>query len=211
MLCGAKYSATNKTFYSHKIKKHNTKLHAYLTGDAEEALRAARIQKRVDTPKITLSSWMEFQNMAQRQYLDARNSNHRRSRCSIFCSKASTCQRLIALELWCLAKRIASLAYGITTENPRLWTAHNPWDISRTPGGSSSGRLRRWRRTLRCRSGTSTGRVCEFPASLYESRLKPTFRGASVVLESVPLSGQVLVVLGASCTNERRCRAFAVK
>jgi aspartyl-tRNA(Asn)/glutamyl-tRNA(Gln) amidotransferase subunit A len=80
-------------------------------------------------------------------------------------------------------------AYGVTTNNPHFGPAHNPWDLSRTPGGSSGGSAAALAAGLCCGSiGTDTGGSIRIPAALCGLvGLKPTFSRVSVA-DVVPLS-----------------------
>jgi aspartyl-tRNA(Asn)/glutamyl-tRNA(Gln) amidotransferase subunit A len=58
-------------------------------------------------------------------------------------------------------------AYGVTSENPHYGPARNPWDLERTPGGSSGGSAAALAAGLCYGSiGTDTGGSIRIPASL---------------------------------------------
>ncbi|HET9399576.1 MAG TPA: amidase, partial [Candidatus Acidoferrales bacterium] len=58
-------------------------------------------------------------------------------------------------------------AYGVSTENPHYGTAHNPWDASRSSGGSSGGSAAAVAAGLCVASlGTDTGGSIRIPSSL---------------------------------------------
>lgn len=80
-------------------------------------------------------------------------------------------------------------AYGVTTDNPHYGPAHNPWDISRSPGGSSGGSAAALAAGLCYGSiGTDTGGSLRIPASLCGIvGFKPTF-GRVSVSDVIPLS-----------------------
>ncbi|HET9400887.1 MAG TPA: amidase [Candidatus Acidoferrales bacterium] len=80
-------------------------------------------------------------------------------------------------------------AYGVSTENPHYGTAHNPWDASRSSGGSSGGSAAAVAAGLCVASlGTDTGGSIRIPSSLCGTiGLKPTF-GRVSCYGTVPLA-----------------------
>jgi aspartyl-tRNA(Asn)/glutamyl-tRNA(Gln) amidotransferase subunit A len=73
-------------------------------------------------------------------------------------------------------------AYGVTSNNPHYGPVHNPWDLSRIPGGSSGGSAAAVAAGLCYGSiGTDTGGSIRIPASLCGIvGLKPTIGRVSV-------------------------------
>jgi len=80
-------------------------------------------------------------------------------------------------------------AYGVTSNNPHYGPVHNPWDLSRIPGGSSGGSAAAVAAGLCYGSiGTDTGGSIRIPASLCGIvGLKPTL-GRVSVQGVIPLS-----------------------
>jgi aspartyl-tRNA(Asn)/glutamyl-tRNA(Gln) amidotransferase subunit A len=80
-------------------------------------------------------------------------------------------------------------AYGVTSNNPHYGPVHNPWDLSRIPGGSSGGSAAAVAAGLCYASiGTDTGGSIRIPASLCGVvGLKPHYRRVSTQ-GVVPLS-----------------------
>lgn len=80
-------------------------------------------------------------------------------------------------------------AYGVSTENPHYGTAHNPWALSRSTGGSSGGSAAAVATGLCVGSlGTDTGGSIRIPSSLCGTvGLKPTF-GRVSCYGTVPLA-----------------------
>ncbi len=73
-------------------------------------------------------------------------------------------------------------AYGVTNDNPHFGRALNPWDTSRTPGGSSGGSAVAVAARLALGAlGTDTGGSIRIPASLCGiTGMKPTFGRVSL-------------------------------
>jgi aspartyl-tRNA(Asn)/glutamyl-tRNA(Gln) amidotransferase subunit A len=80
-------------------------------------------------------------------------------------------------------------AYGVTSNNPHFGPVHNPWDLSRIPGGSSGGSAAAVAAGLCYGSiGTDTGGSIRIPAALCGIvGLKPTLGRVSVD-SVIPLS-----------------------
>jgi len=74
------------------------------------------------------------------------------------------------------------LAYGITSNNPHFGAIHNPWDLTRIPGGSSGGSAAAVTAgILPFATGTDTGGSIRVPASFCGIvGLKPTFGRVNV-------------------------------
>src|SRR5215207_1388965 len=74
------------------------------------------------------------------------------------------------------------IALGVTGNNPHYGTAHNPWDITRIPGGSSSGSAIAVATGMALGAlGTDTGGSIRIPASLCGVvGFKPTFGRVSL-------------------------------
>jgi aspartyl-tRNA(Asn)/glutamyl-tRNA(Gln) amidotransferase subunit A len=73
------------------------------------------------------------------------------------------------------------LAYGITSNNPHYGAVHNPWDLTRIPGGSSGGSGAAVAAGLvPFATGTDTGGSIRIPASYCGTvGLKPTYERVS--------------------------------
>lgn len=69
------------------------------------------------------------------------------------------------------------LAYGVTSDNPHFGTVHNPWDIERSPGGSSGGSGAAVAANIVFGAmGSDTGGSIRIPASFCGTvGLKPTY------------------------------------
>ena len=79
--------------------------------------------------------------------------------------------RLTKAEAFVLGKtNMHELAMGYTTTNGEFGATHNPYDISRIPGGSSGGTGLRWRRAWCLRGSVATPVArCEFRPRCAES------------------------------------------
>jgi aspartyl-tRNA(Asn)/glutamyl-tRNA(Gln) amidotransferase subunit A len=91
---------------------------------------------------------------------------------------ASVVARLRDLGAVLLGKtHMHELAYGITNDNPHYGPCHNPWDVTRIPGGSSGGSAAAVCAGLGYASfGTDTGGSIRIPASYCGvTGFKPTY------------------------------------
>src|SRR5579862_4736691 len=164
-----------------RIEKYSAPLHAYLTVTSEDALRAAheseaRFARRksrgpLDGIPISLKDnvWTKGVRTTAGSKVLANFTP---------ADDATIVERLHRAGAVILGKtNMHEFAYGITTENPHYGAAHNPWDTTRTTGGSSGGSAAAIAAGLCVASiGTDTGGSIRIPASLCGiTGLKPTF------------------------------------
>lgn len=101
--------------------------------------------------------------------------------------------RLLAAGAVLLGKtNLHEFAYGVTNNNPHYGPVHNPWDVSRVPGGSSGGSAAAVSAGLGIASlGTDTGGSIRIPsAACGVVGLKPT-RGLVPLHGVIPLASSL--------------------
>ena len=106
---------------------------------------------------------------------------------------AAVVDRLIAAGSILLGKtNLHEFAYGVTSINPHYGPVHNPWDLSRVPGGSSGGSAAAVSAALGVASlGTDTGGSIRIPsAACGVVGLKPT-RGLVSLRGVIPLASSL--------------------
>jgi aspartyl-tRNA(Asn)/glutamyl-tRNA(Gln) amidotransferase subunit A len=176
-----------------RFEKANARLNAFITVTREEALKGAR------------ASEARFAKRAPRSLLDGipislkDNLWTRGIRTTAGSAilrnffppqNAPVVERLVRAGAVMLGKtNMHEFAYGVTSENPHYGAVHNPWDVARTPGGSSGGSAAAVAAGLCVASvGTDTGGSVRIPAALCGVvGLKPTF-GRVSCFGTIPLA-----------------------
>lgn len=176
-----------------RFEKANGQLNAYITVTRAEALKAARASEArfmrgkqrglLDGIPISLKD-----NLWTRGIRTTGGSQILRG--FVPQQDATAVERLLRAGAVVLGKtNMHEFAYGVTSENPHYGVVRNPWDTSRTPGGSSGGSAAAVSAGLCVASvGTDTGGSVRIPASLCGVvGLKPTF-GRISCFGTIPLA-----------------------
>lgn len=176
-----------------RFEKANAKLNAYITVTRKEALKAARASEKrfargkprslLDGIPISIKDNLWTAGIRTTAGADIlRNFTPKEN--------ATAVDRLERAGAVVLGKtNMHEFAYGVTSENPHFGEVRNPWDTSRTPGGSSGGSAAAVAAGLCVASvGTDTGGSVRIPAALCGVvGLKPTF-GRVSCYGTIPLA-----------------------
>ncbi|MCY0902775.1 MAG: amidase, partial [Firmicutes bacterium] len=173
-------------FYLGRIALHNDQLAAYITVCEEAALRAAakadeemargQVRGPLHGVPIGLKDLIDTQDV-----LTTAGSGMWRER--IPDEDAAAVRRLKSAGAIVLGKHnLHEFAYGTTNENEHFGTVRNPWDLTRTAGGSSGGSAAAIAADLcPCTLGTDTGGSIRIPAAFTGVYgLKPTYGRVSL-------------------------------
>lgn len=165
-----------------QISRHEGKVHAFVTLTAERALEAARDFDRRRAAGETPRSSLDGVPMSLKDVLITRDvvttcgSRHLENFVPPF--DGTVPAKLTAAGAVLLGKNNCDeFAMGSSTENSAWGPSHNPWDVSRVPGGSSGGSAAAVAAGMSLYSlGTETGGSVRQPASLCGvTGLKPTY------------------------------------
>ena len=176
-----------------RIEKHQPALNAFITITRERALADARASESRYKRKRPLGPLDGVPIALKDNIWTARIRTTAGSRILtdfIPDRDARVAERLRSAGAVLLGKtNMHEFAYGVSTENPHFGAAHNPWDLSRSTGGSSGGSASGVSAGLCVASiGTDTGGSIRIPSSLCGTvGLKPTF-GRVSCFGTVPLA-----------------------
>jgi aspartyl-tRNA(Asn)/glutamyl-tRNA(Gln) amidotransferase subunit A len=178
--------------YLERCQRLDRQLNSYITLAPELALAAARqAQARLadgDTAPL-LGMPLALKDLYDVQGLPT-TAGARFRVSTIPATDATTVRRLKAAGVVLLGKlNMHELAFGVTNANPHFGPCRNPWDLERSPGGSSGGSAAALAARLCLGSlGSDTGGSIRIPASLCGVvGLKPT-TGRVSLNGVVPLS-----------------------
>jgi aspartyl-tRNA(Asn)/glutamyl-tRNA(Gln) amidotransferase subunit A len=164
-----------------RIGRLNSTLHAFITVTAEAALRGARQadselasgQDRGPLHGIPVAVKDLFLTRGVRT-----TSGSKLFENFVPDHDAAVVERLEAAGAVMLGKlNMHELAYGVTSDNPHFGSVRNPWDIERSPGGSSGGSAAAVAANLvYAAMGSDTGGSIRVPAAFCGTvGLKPTY------------------------------------
>jgi len=163
-----------------RIERIDTKLNAFLTVTAERALDEAAAAEREIAAGESRGP-LHGVPMALKDLLDTAGvrttAGSRILAENVPARDAAVVERLSAAGLVLLGKtHMHEFAYGTTTDNPHYGPCRNPWDLERSPGGSSGGSGAALAVGLCAVSlGTDTGGSIRIPAGACGvTGLKPT-------------------------------------
>ena len=166
--------------YLARIARLDAKLNAYLAVTADIALAGAAVAERERKTRADRGP-LHGVPMALKDLFDTDSvpttAGSKILARNVPRSDAAAVERLRMAGLVLLGKtNLHEFAYGTTTDNPHYGPCHNPWDLERSPGGSSGGSGAALAAGLCAVSlGTDTGGSIRIPAAACGvAGLKPT-------------------------------------
>lgn len=180
-------------FYLSRIAEFDVQLNCFITVTADSAREQAR---HADIERVQGSHTSALQGipLALKDLFDVRGlrttAGSKILRDNIATRDAFIVTNLLAQGAVLLGKNnMHEFAFGVTNENPHYGATHNPWDITRIPGGSSGGGAAAVAARLCLGAiGSDTGGSIRIPAALCGiTGIKPTY-GRVSLRGVIPLS-----------------------
>ena len=133
-----------------RIERHNASLRAFITVTADQALEQARQADRelaAGTTAARCTASRSRSRICSTPRACAPPAGSKVYENFVPDHNATVVEKLLAAGAVMLGKlNMHELAYGITSANPHFGAVRNPWNPQHSPGGSSGGPARRWRR-----------------------------------------------------------------